>query len=64
MYTENPMEIQIDTKVDHIQFRQEIPFHAYNRSQHIFAVAKRVIFGSAQLNCDLNSNQHSMDGDV
>ena len=64
MCTEISTEIKIDSKVDHIQFHQDVSFHACNRSQHICAVAQKVIFGSAQLNCDLNSNQHSMDGDV
>ena len=56
------MEIQIDSKVDHIQFRQDISLYACNRFQHICAVVQKVIFGSAQLNSKFHSNKHSMDG--
>ena len=54
MCTENSIEIRIDRKVDHIQFRQEVSFYACNRFQHICAIAQTVIFGNAQLNSDFN----------
>ena len=54
------MEIQIDSKVDHIQFHQDVYFYAWNMFQHICDVAETVIFGSAQLNYEFYSIQHSM----
>ena len=56
------MVIKIDSKVDHIKTRQDVSFYACNRFQHICAVAKTLIFGSAQFHSKFHSNQNIMDG--
>ena len=62
MWTENSTEIQIDSKVEHIQFCQEFSFYACDRFQHICAIAQTVIFGIAHLDSEFHSNQNSMYG--